>query len=219
MEDNEEYRDLLHQRKLNRNAPIGPRVRELEAMYKDFIYSINDLPNETRYKQIETARINIKNMLSESFHGPVDDPEKAIEALGIKQKDSKGHVSYHFPEELVPESVNEKWEVYLAAACANIIAEENLKSSGNTDEVDATDSARVYAHNAVTDDMHAILNLEGIKGWDRARTRQLLATIRDHTFTTFGSERASSQETQLANKLLSKYGDRQLAIVKALSSR
>lgn len=219
MADNEEYKELLHQRELNRNAPIGPRVRELEAMYKDFIYSINDLPNETRYKQIEAARNNVKHILAESIEEPIDDPEKAIEVLGIKRKDSDGHISYHFPVELVPESVNEKWEVYLAAACANIIAEDNLRSSGNTDEIDATDSARVYAHNAVTDDIHAILNLDGIKGWDRARTRQLLATIRDNTFATFGSKNASSHETELANKLLAKYNDKQLAIVKALSSR
>lgn len=208
-----EYQDLLKQRKADPKIDISKRVNEIAALYIRFITSEAGLPDEARFTEIEHAYRAVQTLYKKEFGGVPEDPQDAIKALGILQYDNEGKATYHFPHTIVPESVNEKWDVYLASVCAHLSADRASKDTGDKQAVEMADRTRKYAHDSVTRDVHAILGLQDIKGWDFQSTRRLLASVREAVFPTGIN---SAPEAKYASELLS-HSTKQLRTTSALA--
>jgi hypothetical protein len=154
------------------------RNKELLKTYRDLVVMESGLPDEARLNEIETAKKSVADLLSSrGYQG--GDPAEALQLLGIVSENDEGMV-YAFPETLVPDSVNEKWCIYLTSVIEHVNSEKALHNgTGSQEGVVEADRVRTYAHNAVTGDVHNILGLQGDKGWEFKDTRQLLAHIRD----------------------------------------
>lgn len=159
-------------------------MNEIVAMYTTFITSEMGLPDEARFTEIELARNKVLSLYTEKLGHAPEDPQNALKILGITQYDDEGQVSYHFPHDIVPESVNEKWDAYLTSVCAHLKAAQDHQSNPDMERVELADKTRKYAHDSVTRDVHAILGLQDIKDWDFQSTRRLLASIREAVFPT-----------------------------------
>ena len=177
----EDFLELKKVRQVRGNeAPIIGRLNDTRSKIKQIIVSEAGLPDEARFSQIENAKKNIANKINEALDGrSLTDPTEALDILGIKTtEDDK--TTYHFPYDLMPESVVDKWETYIATVCKHLQLAEDVIRTGDRKSVEDADRARTFAHNSVTNDVHVILGLEGIDGWDRLKTRELLAKIRDN---------------------------------------
>lgn len=208
-----EYLELLASRKTNPNVSIKDRVLEIVENYKKFITSEAGLPDEARFTEIENARSSVAEIIGDT---PTD-PQQALESLNIIQRDEEGNATYRFPEELVPESVNEKWKIYLTTVCDHVKASREQAETGDEQKTMDADAIRKYAHDSVTRDVHAILGLEGVNGWDFGQTRSLLASIRDAVFPTLGTVRSSPREEEHANKLIGRYHDKEVRATSKLA--
>lgn len=212
-EGDAEYQQLLAQRKQNPNADISTRVNELAAMYKRIIVNEAGLPDEARFTEIEQSRETVQTLLVEKLgHAPTD-AEEAKKALGILQYNDSGQATYRFPTEIFPDSVNEKWGVYLTAVCAHVKASKEMQDTKDEEKVKETDAIRKFAHDAITRDVHAILDFHDVKYWEFADTRALLGTIRDHVFPTM----QTPEELQHATELIDHYGNQHLRVAESLS--
>lgn len=185
--------------------------KQIVEEYRVFIINELGLPDEARLSQIEQARNAIAERLSTSLPEGYN-PGEALEELGIITVHDN-EVEYHFPSELVPKSTTELWETYLASVCHHVQTQRNL-SRGLIDDkgaVEQADKTRTYAHNAVTKELHSILNFNENQ-WKNRDTRELLGKIRDFTFPTYESAVSGDSESfvkeqqghlQVASKLAS----------------
>ncbi|AKM80639.1 TPA: hypothetical protein DDX46_00065 [Candidatus Saccharibacteria bacterium] len=203
MEDDPEYVSIRGKLKSGVQDPhLNVRVREIAEHYKKIIIEEAGLPDEARFTEIENAKNSVQQLLAERLNGPLTDPHSAIEALDIFIEE-EGVKKYRFPNEIMPQSVNEKWNTYLATVCAHVKSVEELAITGDQGRVVSADASRKYAHDSVTTDVHAVLGLEGLKDWQFADTRRLLASIRDEVFPTLGSVKSTPSEEALADDILS----------------
>lgn len=174
-------------------AAVVTRIKDLQSTYRDLLVMESGLPNEARLNEVEKAKTFIKEKLQAAGYGG-GDPAEALHILGIIDE-ADGEPTYHFPDYL-PESVKEKWCIYLTSVIEHVNSEDALESgSGSKEAVMDADRTRTYAHNSVTKDVHDILGLEGDKGWGFKDTRQLLANIRDYVLPSDDS--VHSNEAQL----------------------
>lgn len=193
---------------------ITARQNELYAYYRGSIINETGLPDDAHFSEIEKARNTIGQILADTYHDEPYTATEALSTLGIRTvEDDK--VTLRFPEELVPESTHDLWQGYLATVCDHVRVEAELKNKSATSDqstVMQADRTRTFAHNAITREMHAILNLQPSHAWDEKDTRKVLANIRDQVL--FSKEVALTKSKELsANQIAS------LEVVKQLSSR
>lgn len=169
-------------------AQLVLHIKEMRANLRKLILSEAGLPDESRFMQIENAKKQVSEVLRASQES-TSTPTDALNVLGILQRNDNEDDMLSFPYDLMPVSVVEKWKTYLGSVILHVRAADNVMKTGDRDAVENADRVRTYAHNSVTDDVHAILGLEGLGGWDRAKTRQLLGNIRDHELPSFESAR------------------------------
>lgn len=159
------------------------QVSRLREPYKRIIVSEAGLPDEARFGEIESSRQRIGEILDATAPESRETAQDALRILGIASTNDKGEVHYTFPTNLVPTSVINKWETYLASVCKHTELVRDLSGSERyQDEVGRADKARRYAHDTATKDIHAILDFESRYGWDFLDTRKLLGVIRDSTY-------------------------------------
>lgn len=162
---------------------IVARQKELKSMYRVIIVNEAGLPDEARFTEIEQARNVVAKKLQEQLE-PVTDTAGALVALGIVEKHDDQQ-KFRFPTELMPASVQEKWETYLASVCHHRrLADHNTTVEENY-RIEEADRTRQYAHNSVTADVNAILDFSKIDpNWSFKETRALLGSICNFTFQT-----------------------------------
>lgn len=177
-------------------AALTNRQNELYGYYRSLVINDAELPDEARFTAIEQARNSVAEILKDAWGDVSYTAADALDTLGIRTVDDD-KVTLRFPEELVPESTNELWQTYLAAVCAHVLAEselENKSATGDQTTVVEADRTRTFAHNAVTREVHAVLNLQPDHPWENADTRKLLASIRDQVLSTREIALTKSQE-------------------------
>lgn len=164
---------------------IKNRQKELYANFRVLVINEAGLPDEARFTEIEASRNVIATTLESAFPDGVYSSTDALKTLGIISIDENEKETYKFPSDLVPNSTEELWMTYLAAVCKHVKTVEDLRL-GDSDQrsVEQADRTRTYAHNAVTKELHAILNLQPTNTWENANTRKLIASIRDQVFPT-----------------------------------
>lgn len=209
VEENIEFQDnirhlkeLRSYRTVDKDAikQLVARQNEIVEDIRAFVVNEAGLPDEARFNQIEQARNAIADQLSETFPEGYE-PGEALEALGVIRM-SDDQAEYHFPAELVPTSTNTLWETYLASVCHHVQTQRNL-SRGIIDDksaVEQADTTRTYAHNAVTKELHTILNFDENK-WSRRDTRALLGKIRDYVFPTYESAISGESEVFVSSHM------------------
>lgn len=183
------YQKLIADRKKNprKDQEIVDQIRELHTTYMEYIYLEANIPNQGFEAEMDAASAHIDTLLSDPT-----DQRAAYAELGITKPSPDGRtVTYHFPSEIVPPAVNNKWEAYIGAVLRHLESVEKLPQTGDKDDVKLKDSIRYNAHNAVT---HDIERLIGSKiGLDFAATRMLLATIREQELASLGTQRERQQ--------------------------
>lgn len=164
---------------------IIQRQNELISMYQRFIISEANLPDETRYAQMISAKQHIAEILHEA-RGETYTPLEALETLNFYTVDEETEKKiYRFPEEIFPESVTEKWNIYLASVCrhAQAASKVDVTNPDTKEQAITLDRQRRYAHLSATADVHELLNLnENDPSWTFDSTKNLLANIRDSVF-------------------------------------
>lgn len=184
IDDNPVYRALILKLKKIRqdrhdDKPTVKQINDMRLKIRQVIISEAGLPDESRFSQIEHARSVVADKVKAGLGDePLADPYQALSILGITKVDDD-KTTYTFPYDLMPESVVDKWKTYLATVCKHVQLAKNVAETGDQRSVEEADRARKFAHNSVTDDVNAILGLEGIDGWSRLKTRDLLGKIRD----------------------------------------
>lgn len=143
-----------------------------------------DLPDEARLSAIELSRQVVADKLNDTFQDTPYTAREALETLGIITADSKtGKDILRFPSEIVPENTTVLWETYLAAVCVHVKAGDDLeahKAGSSQAAVAEADATRKYAHDAVTRELHSILDLHTTDTWKFDDTREkILAALRD----------------------------------------
>jgi len=182
-------------------APYVNKLKEMLENIKKIIISEAGLPDEALFSKIEQAKLDVAASLLEANQGiPVTQPIQALEMLGIMAKGDEGNYSYSFPYNHMPDSVVEKWKIYLAAACEHMQLQDAAVKTGETGLVAQADKTRKYAHDSVTRDVHVVLGLDGLGGWGSADTRKLLGACRDYELPTH-----NSAVDQAAQELVSKF--------------
>jgi hypothetical protein len=169
------------------DAPkLVAQLNEVRARIKEVIVSELGLPDEARFSEIEKAR-NAVAIIIEHAQGHPSTPKEILIALDIRHPgEDDTPDTYSFPYDHMPKSVIDKWETYLAAVCNHIQTSDEVQTKGHQAVMDA-DRTRKFAHNAVTDDVHAILGLQGKEGWNWESTRKLLAEMLKTEYPTFES--------------------------------
>ncbi|MDB5186977.1 MAG: hypothetical protein JWM07_449 [Candidatus Saccharibacteria bacterium] len=162
---------------------ITNRQKKLYADFRVLVVNEAGLPDETRFTEIEASRNAIGATLESAFPDGVYTSTDALKTLGIINVDENDKENYSFPSKLVPESTDELWKTYLASVCKHVKTVEDLKL-GTSDQgsVEQADRTRTFAHNAVTKELHAILNLQPTDNWENKNTRKLIASMRDQVF-------------------------------------
>ncbi len=169
-------------------APFVNKLKEMLENIKKIIISEAGLPDEALFSKIEQAKLDVAASLLKANQGnPVTQPIQALEMLGVMTKDDEGNYDYRFPYDYMPDSVVEKWKIYLAAACEHMQLKDAAVKTGETGLVAQADKTRKYAHDSVTRDVHVILGLDGLGGWGNADTRKLLGACRDYELPTHNS--------------------------------
>ena len=164
---------------------IKARQIELYAHFRVLVINEAGLPDEARFTEIEASRNAIAETLQSAYPDGVYSSTDALKTLGIIRVDENEKEIYTFPTDLVPESTDELWKTYLASVCKHVKTVDELQA-GQTDKqsVEQADRTRTYAHNAVTKELHTILNLQPTNKWEQINTRQLIAHMRDQLLPT-----------------------------------
>lgn len=175
-----------------REESIIARQRELQAHYRGVIINEANLPNEAQLATIEQAKEKVTSMIEGSTS--VDEALVNLGILHISEDDKK---IYSFPHELMPESVNQKWETYLASVCNHETLSSGPQDRDSISRVEEADRIRKFAHDSVTSDVNTILNFNSLdEQWGFPQTRRLLGSIRDSVFPTVAAV-SSPQAHQL----------------------
>lgn len=173
------------------------------------------LPTEEFLTDIQKAQMAVAERLEGSFDAPSDE---LLRRLGILSEDPDGGATFTYPADLFPQSVNDKWEVYLATVQEHLDAAKEV-SLGIRDksDVESADKVRKFAHDRITSDLHKILGFDQLNAeeWSFRKTRDLIAKMRDAKF--IGVATGESEITSMAlSRGLGKLG---LDVVKKLSTK
>ncbi len=157
-------------------------IQTIINKYKELIICETGLPDEARFGEIEATKLKVNQLLDSVPPEQIPTAIDALKVLGIIDQTDDA-TTYVFPADLVPDSVNEKWAIYLASVCKHVRLREEMATNPDVRAATASaDNARKYAHNAVTTDVHAILGFAQRYDWEFIDTRNLLGHIRDDTF-------------------------------------
>lgn len=111
--------------------------------------------------------------------------DEILRQLGILHEDEGGGATFTYPEDLFPESVNEKWKLYIDSVARHIDMGNKVRK-GEEEQVmlGEADRARRFAHNAIASDIHEILGLDQLSDevWSFESTRRLVAKMREEKF-------------------------------------
>lgn len=188
------------------NEAINSIIENQKAKFatiRSMIVHEAGLPDEARLDAIEQASQIVATRLNDAYQGASYSSHDALTTLGIiGTNEETSRDTYHFPVELVPDSTIELWETYLAAVCVHVKVAEELaqKKSDDRHTVQEADRTRTYAHNAVTKELHSVLNLQTTDAWGYADTRHLLARIRDYVLPTRESALSPESDQLILNR-------------------
>jgi len=208
LQDDEDFQEFFAKFREARKSGGGdsfvPEIKERRSKARELIIASLNLPEESNIIGVDEATKNIENLLKDVPREP-EGAELALNTLGIKipVEDEPGEFDYKFPYGLLPEKVNDKWREYLQAVIIHIDTAKNATKDNRDDVVDA-DRTRTYAHNAITKNIHDILQLNQF-GMEMADTRRLLARVRnDELMTSSESYDTVSSKTQEQLKIARK---------------
>jgi|GEM_PF-5465200 len=201
IENIRKLKELQSLRNKNESAEqaIVARQKELCSMYRVIIVNEAGLPDETRFTEIEQARNAVAKILQEQPK-PITDTSAALIVLGIVERhgDQK---DFRFPSELMPASVQEKWETYLATVCNHRRLVEHNTTPEENYRINQADITRKYAHDSVTADVNAILDFAKIDpNWTFKDMRLLLGDIGNFIF-----KDANAYQSPEAQRLLDRH--------------
>lgn len=193
---NPEYQQNLAQIKSLRSyrnpdqEALAPLVAEQNRIFdtvRGLVVYEADLPDEARLSAIELSREVVAQKLNDTFQGSPYTAREALEALEIiTVNEETGKDILRFPSELVPGNTTMLWNTYLASVCVHVEASDALeqkKAGSSQAAVSEADATRKYAHDAVTREVHAILDLHSTDAWKFEDTREkVLAALRDQVF-------------------------------------
>lgn len=216
LSDNKEFNDnikRIHSHRLasNEKKRLVARQKEIFKQTKDLVIETAGVPTEVMESDIEQARRRVFEAVGNS----TDDLESddVLTKLGILTHDDNGAEVFTYPYGIMPESTNERWEVYLGSVREHLKLSRDVRA-GTRDrtELEEADNTRRLAHNRVARDVHTILGLEELSDaeWGFEKTRSLLAKMRDHRFPTV--ETAEKERTSDSVKVA-------LGAVRALTMR
>lgn len=190
LEDQPEYLNLMNELREVRSrrgkpeeeSKITSRIKELDAHYRKLILSITGLLDEKEQASARIASI-LDAKLSEEDKS---NPDKVMMALNILVNDEEaGKMTYRFPSEIMPESVNKLWGAYMANIGDFNRAVKTLRESGDISDRDAlieVDARRKRIHDELAKAFQAAVGLTDEQGWDYQSTRKRIAIIRDREF-------------------------------------
>lgn len=185
-------------------ASIAERQRDVVKQIKQLIQLEAGISTEETRDDIEKGRAAVAERL-DGMDATKATPEDILRKLGIltgSEKDDQEGEVFTYPEDLFPESVNLKWNVYIATVQKHLdIVEKVRKDEVDRHEIVDVDAYRRSAHNAVAEDLHKILGFSNLseKEWNFESTRRLVAKMRETKFVG-----KSTGETRLTGELLAR---------------
>lgn len=191
---------------------IRDRQNEILNTYKQAVMSLSGLEDGAGRDELALARDKTGAIIAEHLESG-ESQDELLQKLGILEVNEQGKEIFMYPEELFPEKTNEKWAVYLQKVKDHLKAERGAMSGTmSSHELGDADKIRRLAHNAVTRDVHTILGFDKLpeSEWDFAKTRNLLAKMRDHKFPTVDTaeKERTTTEVMRAARILGVLGTR-----------
>lgn len=224
--ENPEY--VENANKLKSGRLSEQQARELAQAQREMISEIRHLvmqetgiSTEEAGSDIEKAQaaiagklkgINLEEMAND------EQSDAVLRSLGILQEDENGHAVFTYPAELFPDSINEKWDAYIASVENHLTIEKKVKR-GDTPREDLQNADRIrrFAHNAVTSDLDEAFGFKSLPDskWNFEDTRRLVAKMREAKFV--GTPTSESKITSRA--LAQGFGRVGLSVLDKLSQR
>lgn len=162
---------------------ISKQQQATAAQIRRLIMQEANLNVEEAGTDIEIAQAAVAKRLEGMDLGRVESDD-ILRKLGILKEDKNGAV-FTYPDELLPESVNDKWNIYLSSV-ANHIEKGNKVRRGELPrtELEDADRMRRFAHNRITSDLDEIFGFKALPEaeWDFEKTRKLVAKMVESKF-------------------------------------
>lgn len=158
--------------------------RAMAERIKQLVIQEAGIPTEEARTDIETAQAAVFDRLQGTDLAMVD-ADELLRKVGILQEDEHGDAVFHYPEDLFPESINDKWRLYLVAVENHMGIGNEVRRGGRAPkDLETADSARKFAHDRISEDMHEILGFKNLpeEQWGFKRTRELVAKMREAKF-------------------------------------
>lgn len=175
------------------------------------------LPTAELISDIEKGQAAVKERLGDTDLTNASS-DQLLRTLGILEEDEQGEATFVYPSDLFPESVNEKWDLYVGAV-QNHIKISNAVRDGfeSREKMGEADKIRRFAHNAIARDLDKILGFDKLpdEEWDFERTRNLVAKMREHKFV----GKQTSESIMTSQALARGMGAIGLSVVDRLSKR
>jgi len=186
LNEDEDFQEFFARFRKARQSGSGdsfvPEMRERRSKARELIIASLNLPENSQILGVEEATKNIENILKDIPKEP-ENIDVALNTLGIKTplEDEPGQFEYSFPYDLLPEKINDKWKEYLNTVLIHVETAKNATPDTKEDVVVA-DRTRKIAHNAITKNVHEILQLDQF-GFGMDDTRHLLSRVRNDELT------------------------------------
>jgi hypothetical protein len=218
----EKYAQNAATLKANRLKPeeaeaLARQQKDTVDLIRDIVIVEAGLPTEDLATDIQKAQTTVKNRLQGVDMGKTDS-DNLLRKIGILQENEHGKVTFTYPEDLFPQSVDEKWNMYVLSVQNHLSVVRKLEGGfGSQDEVMEADKIRRFAHNRITTDLNEILGFGKLpdKEWDFEQTRRLVTKMREAKFV--GQETGESIRTSKA--MARGLGALGLNVVKTLTNR
>lgn len=189
----------------NQDRTVRERQQVIFSDYKKMIIEEAGLPTEASLSELERAKEHVVEIVNEFAHRPgKKTPNDILHHLGILVNDENKREIFVYPEDLFPESVNHKWDVYIESVLSHLRAQRDLShGTGSQQELASADRTRRYAHNAISKDVDEILGFNELPDsqWNIEKTRDLLAKMRDSRFPTVETAEAAMTAAAIAGGL------------------
>ncbi len=177
---------------------LAAHQRELFSEIRHALILESGVPVAETLSDIDKARLAVVERLKALKSGSTENDY--LRALGVLKENSKHGTTFIYPEDLFPESMNEKWHIYIGTVSGHLDAELKLRNR-EIDQADFENADRVrqLAHDSIAGDIHKALGFSLIEGsdWTYQDTRRLVAKMRDRKFV--GQD---TSEAAVANRAL-----------------
>lgn len=165
-------------------AEIAARQKATIEQIRNMVLIEARIPTEEMMSDIEKGQAAVAERLQGTDLSQSDSDE-ALRKLGILREDGNGGAVFTYPRDLFPESVNAKWDVYIASVQAHVrTGREVAGGAAPREHLAEADKSRKFAHDSVTGDIDKILGFHELpdEEWDFKDTRNLIAKMRDAKF-------------------------------------